>query len=98
MSTYKATLISPEGKFFDDLIESLTARGDDGLFGVLARHAPMVKILDKGIIRLKGVGFEENFKVDSGVLEVDQKGTVLILADNAQPINKSQTSPEGGNT
>ena len=96
MSTYKTTLISPEGKIFDDMVESLTARGDDGLFGVLARHAPMVKILDKGVVRLKGIGFEQTFEVDSGVLEVNEKGTVLILVDNAQPV-KAKVSPEGVN-
>ncbi len=89
MSTYKATIISPLGKIFENTVESLTAPGADGLFGVLARHAPMVKILGKGNIRLKGPGFEQIFAVDSGVLEVSQKGEVLVLADNAVEENPS---------
>ena len=85
MSSYSITIVTPLGKMFEGPCASLVAPGHEGLFGVLAKHAPMVIRLVKGIIQLKQEGKDHFFTLNSGILEVNEKGEVLILADHAVP-------------
>ena len=90
MPTYQLSIITPQGKIFDDQIDSLIAPGTEGSFGVLARHAPMASLLTKGILFLKKDGKEIYFAISSGVLEINQQSHVLLLSDYAI----QATSPE----
>ena len=82
--SYALTIITPDGKVFDDQVEELVAPGEMGSFGVLKQHAPMVAALKKGVLKLKTQGQENFWSVAQGVLEVSDKGQVLILVDRAE--------------
>ena len=84
MANYPLSIISPEVKIFEDQVSALTAPGQEGRFGVLAQHAPMITILTRGILTVTGLGFEHFFAVSSGILEVNEKGQVQVLADQVQ--------------
>ena len=83
MATYRLSLLTPDGKIFDGEIESLSAPGAYGSFGVLACHAPMVCQLSKGVLKIKAPPKEFFVTVWPGALEVDAKGNVLVLVDKA---------------
>ena len=83
MNNYRFSIITPGGKIFDDQIESLTAPGVMGSFGVLASHAPMVNLLKKGVLKIKRQDKTEYYKINSGILEVGSKGVVIVLCDEA---------------
>lgn len=83
MPTYRLSIITPNGKVFDDQIDSLIACGTTGSFGVWARHAPMVASLAKGPLTIKRDGKESYFAVGPGILEVNAERDVLLLADAA---------------
>ncbi len=85
MRTYQCSIVTPSGKVFDDQIESLTAPGQEGFFGVFAHHTPMISILKKGVIQIKKNTEQKYFAIDSGILEVAKNNQVLILASNATP-------------
>ncbi len=83
MSAYHFSLITPHGKVFDGTTEFLSAPGVEGEFGILGHHAPMVTLLKKGIVAVGQTAHPDYFVVDSGILEVDGKNEVLLLAGTA---------------
>jgi|SRR3989338_2159490 len=87
MTPYPATVITPQGKILEEKIEFLSAPGQEGYLGILAHHAPLLTTLAKGILKIQKSGTEQFWAISSGVLEVDQKGEVLVLADTALPGN-----------
>ena len=94
MTLYSATVITPQGKLIEDQIEFLSAPGAEGYLGVMAHHAPMVTMLGKGILKIQKTGSEQFWAINSGILEVNKKGEVLVLADAAiagSSLNDAQT-------
>ena len=83
MTEYPATIVTPQGKIFEDKVESLSAPGTEGYLGILAHHAPMVAMLGKGILKIIKAGAEHYWAISSGVLEVNKRGELLLLADTA---------------
>jgi len=83
MSKFHLSIITPnKGRVFDDDVEKLQAPGQLGSFGVLANHAPMISALNKGSVKINDGNQENTFNISAGVLEVDGKHDVLILADS----------------
>ena len=83
MSSYHLSIITPQGKQFEGQVDSLMAPGVEGSFGVLASHAPFISALKDGVLTLIQNGAKRFFAISSGVLEVNPKGSVLILSDSA---------------
>ena len=81
--TYQLSIITPNGKLFDDQIEFLKVKGSAGELGILARHTPFITTLKKGVLAINQKIF---FAINSGILEVDGGGHVVILADDAVPV------------
>ncbi len=59
--------------------------GAAGEMGILPNHAPILSVLQFGIIRVKTKGEEQYFTVSGGVVEV-QPDQVTILADSAENV------------
>lgn len=83
MTTFPFAIITPDGEIFRGDVESIVAPGQLGSLGVLARHAPMITALTKGILKIKDKAGERFFMLDSGVLEVDIQGNTVALIDTA---------------
>ena len=45
-------IVSPEAKLFSGEVTSVTLPGVDGSFQILNNHAPIVSILEKGVIKI----------------------------------------------
>lgn len=89
-------IVSPEATLFTGEVTSVTVPGTDGEFQMLDNHAPIVSLLQKGIVKIKGnVKIKEAFKskfkqgkesneillaIQSGTLEM-KDNKVIILAD-----------------
>jgi F-type H+-transporting ATPase subunit epsilon len=50
--TFSVSLVTPEGAAFEGEAEMLIVPGADGEIGVLARHAPLVALLNAGSTRI----------------------------------------------
>ena len=78
--SFQLQIITQEKKIFDEAVTSLTLPGEDGYFGVLADHAPLVAALGKGRLTLKqGENQVREFEIDGGFMEVlDNVAMVLV--------------------
>ena len=102
MKTYPLTVITHGGKIFEQPAVSLIAPGSEGSLGILAGHTAMVVRLGRGALEIKtpeGGGIY--FAMDSGILEVDTRNNVLVLADlavktenRASALQKAKEWPE----
>ena len=90
MSTFNLTIVTPAGKAFETPVQTLTAPGEVGSFGVLAHHAPMIAGLKPGIMKVAHDSGISYFVVGEGVLEVNLGNQVMVLVDVA----KSATSQD----
>lgn len=75
------TVTSPIETLYSGEARLVQLPGHDGLFEILDRHAPMLAMIKKGIIRIVDLqGKETNLDVERGILEVkNNKVSVLVL-------------------
>lgn len=83
MSLFNLTIVTPEGQAYKKLVKFVTAPGEFGYFGVLANHAGLISLLKAGTVTIVEENGKVFFAIRGGVLEVDRKHDVLILADQA---------------
>ena len=82
---YHLTIVTPLGEVFNGPVESVSARGQLGHFGVLAGHAAMISSLAEGVLKITSEGTNQFFAHQSGILEVKPDHNVLVLVDDALP-------------
>ena len=87
---FPLVILTPDHGWFAGSAVSATVPGQDGEFGVMARHISMVGGLNAGVATVRVTGGKLiYFAVDGGVLGVDKDG-VRILAGRVVPCD----SPE----
>ena len=82
---YALRVVSVERSLFEGEVEFIIAKGADGELGVMARHAPLMTVLNPGPLRIQAVmgGTEDVIFVGGGFLEV-LPDRVTVLADVAE--------------
>jgi F-type H+-transporting ATPase subunit epsilon len=79
---FQLSVVIPSGKVFEDTIESIAVPGLMGGLEVYTNHMPMLSALKNGLVSIKKDGKSiKTFMIDSGVIEVNAKHDVLLLAD-----------------
>jgi len=86
MANYQLSIITANGEVFNDQVDSLVAPGALGSFGVLSDHAPLVTSLRGGPLTVTQNGIKNYFAISSGVLEVNDQNSVLLLASFAKKV------------
>ena len=77
---FRLELVTPEGSAFDDVCAAVQLPGSQGLFQVLANHAPIVASLGKGVVKVDlPAGPTRRFAIDGGLVEV-LNNRVVVLA------------------
>lgn len=95
MTEFRLVIRTPDRQYFDGPAEGVTAPGQGGEFGVLARHMPMIAGLKAGPVLVRAPGGRTLwFAVDGGVLGVDKEGVVRILTLRVEAC----PTPEGART
>jgi F-type H+-transporting ATPase subunit epsilon len=85
---FRAEVLTPEGKVFDDEVEMVSTRTAIGSIGVLANHAPLMAILDPTELRL--------YRSESDVARFAQGEGYLQVVDNrALVLVEEAVDPEG---
>lgn len=80
--TFKFEIITPEKVVYSDSVQSITADGTAGSFGVLADHAPMIAELQTSILAVTDANNKSiRFAIDGGFFEV-MANNVVVLTDN----------------
>ena len=85
MATFHFDLVSPEKLLFSGEVEQVDVPGSEGVFGVLAGHAPLVSLLRPGILTVHAGGGSERIVVLGGFVEVSAEG-LTVLADVATSV------------
>jgi F-type H+-transporting ATPase subunit epsilon len=88
--TFSVSLVTPEGPAFEGDVEMLVVPGADGEIGVLARHAPLVALLNAGSTRIYRDRASDDvveFATGPGFFKVEQD-RALALVDDAVDASK----------
>ena len=73
-SKFEVEVLTPEGQVFADEVEMVSTRTTTGSIGILARHAPLMAILEPTELRL--------YKTESDVVRFAQGEGYLQVVDN----------------
>jgi len=84
LATFSVSLVTPEGPAFEGDVEMLVVPGADGEIGVLARHAPLVALLNAGstrVYRERSSGDVLEFATGPGFFKVEQDRALALVDD-----------------
>lgn len=73
-------ILTPEKKVFEGSVNIATFPGADGSFQVMDNHAPLISLLNEGVVEYKSKEVNESLKITGGVVEV-LRNKVILLAD-----------------
>lgn len=81
-------LVSPERVIASTEAEMVVVPGEEGDFGVLPLHAPLVSLLRPGVLRVyEGNEVRQRVFVAGGFAEVGERG-LTVLAEEAEPVER----------
>ncbi len=83
MSKIKLDIVTVEKLVFSQEVDQLTAPGLEGELGILPQHAPLITMLQPGVVVIKADGEETEMAVSGGYMEVRPE-YIIILADSAE--------------
>lgn len=79
--TFKFEIITPGKVVYSDSVQSVTAEGTEGSFGILADHAPLITEVQMSILTvIDGKDNTVQFAIEGGFLEV-MANNVVVLTD-----------------
>jgi F-type H+-transporting ATPase subunit epsilon len=82
---FRAEVLTPEGSTFDDEVEMVSTRTEVGSIGILARHQPLLGMLEPTELRLYRSDSDiVTFAQGEGYIQVSPDG-VLVLVEEAHP-------------
>jgi len=83
VSTFEVSLVTPDGPVYEGEIEMLIVPGADGEIGVLARHAPLIAMLNAGSTRVHVKRDAEvlEFATGPGFFKVEQDRALALVDD-----------------
>lgn len=88
----KFDLVSPERLLLSEMVDLVVVPGNDGEFGVMALHAPVVATMRPGIVQVQvDAQTERRIFVRGGFAEVTPAG-LTILAEFAVPVEDLDAS------
>jgi F-type H+-transporting ATPase subunit epsilon len=85
VTEFPLVILTPDREWFNGPAECVTAPGQAGEFGVMAKHIRLVSGLKPGVLKVRAAaGRQLHFAVDGGILGVDDRG-VRILTGRVAP-------------
>jgi F-type H+-transporting ATPase subunit epsilon len=84
-------LVSPERVLASLEADMVVVPGEEGDFGVLAEHAPLLSLVRPGVIEIyEGNSVSQRIFIEGGFAEVNPKG-LIVLAEAAVPLSELST-------
>lgn len=80
---FQLEVITPERRVVSLPVDFVTLPTVDGIYGILAGHAPMVGALKAGVVHYRNQGASQSLAVTGGFFEAGPHATV-VLADEAE--------------
>lgn len=85
--TIRCEIVSQDHLVFEGDVDIVVLPGQAGEMGILPNHAPLLALLDMGVIKVRFGSQEEVFTVTGGLVEV-QPDIVTVLADAAENVDE----------
>ena len=86
---FKVEILTPDGEVFNDEVEMVSTRTTVGSIGILARHQPLLGMLDPTELRLyKTYGDESSavrFAQGEGYVQVAGDHVLILVEDAVEP-------------
>jgi F-type H+-transporting ATPase subunit epsilon len=90
---FPVEVLTPEGEVFNDEVEMIATKTVGGSIGILAKHQPLLAMLDPAELRLYRSDSEiVRFAQGEGYLQVAEDGGVLILIEEAHEPGQLDTA------
>jgi F-type H+-transporting ATPase subunit epsilon len=85
-NSFPVEVLTPEGQVFADEVEMVSTRTTTGSIGVLARHAPLMAILEPTELRLyKSESDVVRFAQGEGYLQVVDNSALVLVEEAIRP-------------
>jgi F-type H+-transporting ATPase subunit epsilon len=85
-TTLNFEIVTPDRRLANGEADEVIAPGANGLFGVRPGHAPLLALLDAGVLTVRTGSGSQRFFVAGGFAEVSTV-SVRVLADSAEPVD-----------
>ncbi|MBW3653699.1 MAG: ATP synthase F1 subunit epsilon [Actinobacteria bacterium] len=85
---FRAEVLTPEGACFDDEVVQISTRTTTGSIGILARHQPLLGMLEPTELRLYRGESESDFVTyaqGEGYVQVSPDGVLLLVEEAHSP-------------
>ena len=79
--TFDLSLVTPEGAVYEGEAERLVVPGSAGEIGILARHAPLVAMLQAGEVRLKAGNEWRTYAAGPGFFQIARDRAIVLVDD-----------------
>ncbi len=94
-SSFPVEVLTPEGQVFADEVEMVSTRTTTGSIGILARHAPLMAILEPTELRLyKSESDVVRFAQGEGYLQVVDNSALVLVEEAIPPENIDRAAVE----
>ncbi len=83
---FRVEVLTPEGGIFDDEVEQVSTRTQVGSLGILARHQPLLGLLEPTELRLYRTESDVvRFAQGEGYVQVTRDGVLLLVEEAMTP-------------
>ncbi len=79
--SFRLSVVTGDGTVFEDTVEYVNLPTGFGSLGVMAKHAPMLCAIEKGVVRCRKDGETIRIRVGSGVASVENNEATLLVSD-----------------
>jgi F-type H+-transporting ATPase subunit epsilon len=84
--TFKCEVLTPEGEVFNDEVQQVSTRTGVGSIGILARHQPLLGMLEPTELRLyKSDSDVVRFAQGEGYVQVSPEGVLVLVEEAVRP-------------
>ncbi len=90
--TLHYVVVTPERLVFEGDAESISIMTSTGEITVLPHHIPLLTLMKAGEMRVRKGGELELLATSTGMFEVRQDGSVVVLADTAERVEELELS------
>ena len=85
-TSFRVEVLTPEGSRFDDEVEMVSTRTGVGSIGILARHQPLLGMLEPTELRLYTSETEfERYAQGEGYMQVSEDGVLVLVEEAVRP-------------
>ena len=85
--TFKCVILSPHTLIYQNEVQSVFLKGNQGEYEILAYHYPLLGVLRKGDII---INWNERIKINGGVVKFFANECTIVVEEEIRPYNEAE--------